>query len=242
MNCAEFRRRVDTEPLSQDPALEQHRVGCAACALYLQHAQGFEQRLHQVVNIEPPAQFADDILGHVHAQPAQMRHSRRFTGLALAASLALALLVAVGAWRYHDQHTLAAYAVAHVPGAEAASLTLTESISASAIKSGFSARDVPLQGPIPANVTYIHDCIVGPYRAVHVVMRVAGQPVTMLYLPSVDDAPRQRFTRNGLHGRQLPTAQGSMVLLAETTASFDAVETAWRTAIDGPTRSAFGSR
>jgi len=121
-----------------------------------------------------------------------------------------------------------------MPG-EIHSLDLNQPISEAAIAAGFAVRGVNLRGPVPADVTYVHDCPVGPYKTVHLVSRVDGTPVAVLYLPHKQIAQARDFHRDGWHGRIVPLAHGTLVMLTDRGGArpFDAVARDWRVAIDG---------
>jgi hypothetical protein len=250
MDCAEFRRRLGAEPLNQDPAFLQHAAGCAECAALLGGATHFEQRLASALDVAVPGELADRVMARVWQEPgaergvSDTRAKRRRPRWNRWAQAVGVLLVVAGTWWgvWNHGHSLPAYAVAHVPGGEGASLALTQPISVAAVDAGFAGRGLALRGPVPADVTYVHDCDVGPYKAVHLVMRMDGMPVTVLYFPNKRDVPRKDFVRGGWHGREVPTSDGAMVLLADNARPFDVVEAAWRAAIDGPAATAAGSR
>ena len=100
-------------------------------------------------------------------------------------------------------------------------------------------RGLHLRGPLPDDVTYVHDCPVGPYRTVHLVSRVDGTSVAVLYVPGKRAASVHDFHRGGWHGRIVPLQPGVLVMLTDRTGqrSFDSVADAvaqdWRVAIDG---------
>jgi len=234
MDCLEFRRRLGAEPRSRDPELLAHRDGCAACRAAWERAQSFEHALHGALDVPVPAGLAERVLLAQATGERQHVVRRRRVAFALAASL----LVAIGggglAWHQLDARSLPALAVAHMPG-EIRSLDLVRPIGAPAIAAGFADRGVRLRGPAPADVTYVHDCPVGPYKTVHLVSRVDGTPVAVLYLPHKQVARARDFHRDGWHGRIVPLAHGTLVMLTDRGGArpFDAVARDWRVAIDG---------
>jgi len=233
MDCLEFRRRLAAEPQSRAAELLSHRDSCAACRAAWERAHAFERELRDALEVPVPAGLAERVL--LAQATGERRHvlRRRRTAFALAASV----LVAIGgrlAWRQLDAHSLPALAVAHMPG-EIRSLDLTRPIGAPAIKAGFADRGVTLRGPTPADVTYVHDCPVGPYKTVHLVSRVDGMPVAVLYVPGKRVAKASDFHRGSWRGRIVPLDHGALVMLTNRagTPDFGAVATGWRAAIDG---------
>ena len=234
MDCLEFRRRLGTEPHARDPEGLAHRDGCAACRAAWERAQAFEHALQGALDVPVPEGLAERVLLAQATGERQHTVRRRRVAFALAASLLLALGVGGYGWLQMDAHSLPALAVAHMPG-EIHSLDLNQPISEVAIAAGFADRGVSLRGSAPADVTYVHDCPVGPYKTVHLVSRIDGTPVAVLYFPNAH-ASRKDFRRNGWRGREVPLANGTLVMLTDRGGPhpFDAIEQGWRAAIDGP--------
>lgn len=235
MDCLEFRRILASTPRSDDPDFVAHRRECAACAAAWERAQRFEHDLDRALQVPVPEGLADRIL---LAQATGRR--RRFTrGRRVALSLAASVLVALGiggiAWQQIDAHSLPALSVAHMPP-EIASLDLIRPLTTKAVEDGFAGRDVALQGPVPAGTTYVQDCMVGTYKAVHLVTRRDGEPVVVLYFPHMHVDRERDFDRGGWRGREMPLGAGSLVLLTDrgSAAPFDAVAADWQRAIEGP--------
>ncbi|WP_426661825.1 DUF3379 family protein [Rhodanobacter aciditrophus] len=235
MDCLEFRRRLGAEPQSRDPALLAHRRDCPACAAAWERAQAFEHELLAALDVPVPDGLAERVLlAQATGERRQQTARRRHLGYALAASVLLALGVGGYAWRQHDARSLPALAVAHMPG-EIHSLDLVRPVTAQAVAAGFADRGVQLRGPLPAGVTYVHDCPVGPYKTVHLVSRVDNMPVAVLYVPGKQVARARDFHRDGWQGRIVPLQHGTLVMLTDRQGArpFDAVAQGWRVAIDG---------
>lgn len=239
MECLEFRRRLAAEPGSRDPEFLAHRDGChAGCTESWWRAQRFERQLRNVVqSIDAPGDLGERVLlTQATSLRGRARH-RWQIGLALAASLLAALVVAGYAWnlRTADGGPLAGMAIAHVRS-EAYSLTMTQPIDAARIRPVFTKRGVVLRD-VPAHAVFAADCRVGPYRAVHLVLRENGNPVTALYVVGHRVADARDFSRAGWHGREVPIGNGTLVLLGHGNAGFAAAERALAGAVLGQTRS-----
>ncbi|HET8898446.1 MAG TPA: DUF3379 family protein [Rhodanobacteraceae bacterium] len=234
MDCLEFRRRLGAEPHSRASDFLAHRDICAGCAAAWQQAQSFERDLLGALQIDVPAGLVDRVL--LAQATAERRHGarRRRVAFALAASLLLAIGIGGYAWHRVDATSLPALAVAHMPN-EYATLALAQPISAQAIEAGFAGRGLALAGPVPTDVTYVHDCPVGPYKTVHLVSRVDGMSVAVLYVPDKMLSKQRDFHRGDWRGRLVPLARGTLVMLTDRTGAppFDAVARDWRMAIDG---------
>jgi hypothetical protein len=242
MECLEFRRRLAAEPGSRDPEFLAHRDGChAGCTESWWRAQRFERQLRNVLQgIDAPGDLGERI---VLAQATSLRGRARHRwqiGLALAASLLVALVVAGYAWNLNpaDGGPLAGMALAHVRS-EAYALTMTRPIDATQMRPEFAKRGVALRDA-PDHAVFAADCRVGPYRAVHLVLRENGSPVTALYVVGHRIADARDFSRDGWQGREVPIGNGTLVLLGNGSAGFAAAERALMEAVLEPAQRALG--
>jgi hypothetical protein len=236
MNCLDFRRRIGAEPRSRDPELLAHRDACKeGCAAFWQRAQRFEDDLEAALTVPVPEGLADRIL-LAHATGERRRQvSRRRAWMAMAASVLLAFVGAGLFWRQADLSSLPALAVAHMPE-ELDALNLTKPMTDAQVEAGFVGRASRLKGPAPVGVTYVHDCTVGPYPAVHLVTRMNDEPVVALYMPGKMIDKSTDFHRDGWDGRQVALSGGTLVVMAQGASrqTMAAVERGWRAAIEGP--------
>lgn len=235
MDCLEFRRRLAAEPGARDTEFLAHRDHChAGCTESWWRAQRFERQLRGVLqSTEPRPDLAERVL---LAQATSLRGRARHrwqTGLALAASLLVAFIVAGYAWSFRpaDGGPLAGMAIAHVRS-EAFSLTMTRPIDARQMRPVFAKRGVTLRS-VPDHAVFAADCRVGPYRAVHLVLRENGNPVTALYVVGHRIADARDFSRAGWQGREVPIGDGTLVLLGNGSAGFAAAERAMADAVLG---------
>ncbi len=234
MDCLEYRRRLGSDPHAIDPGMRAHREGCTACAAAHARAQRFEHDLQNALAVEVPANLAERVLlAQATGVRRQFVHRRRVV-LAIAASLLCAVGIGRFAWQRVDARSLPALAVEHMPE-EIDSLALTQPVAGQSVVDGFAKRHIALKGSLPRDTTYVHACRVGEYRTVHLVSRVGDASVAVLYFPHAQ-AERKDFTRQGWHGREVPLAEGTLVMLTDRPGSngFDAIEQGWRAAIDGP--------
>ncbi len=235
MDCLEFRRSLAATPRANDPAMDAHRRECAACQAAWEQAQRFEDDLMGALAVAVPEGLAERIL----LARATGRRQRAWRGRRMALAMAASLLVALGVggaiWQHLDAQSLPALAVAHMPP-EIGSLDLTQPLAAPAVARVFAVRDVALRGPMPDDTTYVHDCMVGKYHAVHLVTRRDGEPVVVLYLPDKHVTRARDFDRHGWVGREMPLDRGALVLLTNRgdSAPFASVAADWRRAIEGP--------
>jgi len=241
MECLEFRRRLAAEPGSRDPEFLEHRDHChAGCTESWWRAQRCERQLRTVLqSVEAPADLGERVL-LTQATSLRARARRRWQiGLTLAASLLVVLIVAGYAWNLRapaDGGPLAGMAIAHVRS-EAYSLTMTRPIDDAQLRPVFAKRGVTLRD-MPVHAVFAADCRVGPYRAVHLVLRENGEPITALYVVGHRVTDARDFNRAGWRGREVPMGNGTLVLLGNGSAGFAAAERALSSAVLGPFRQA----
>lgn len=238
MDCLEFRRLLGSDPHVGDAAAREHRQSCRACAEAHARAQAFESRLVAALAVPVPAGLEDRILlAQLTRERSGHRNGRsrlRWLGFAAAAGLVLAL----GLWQLHAPPSLARLVVEHVTGPhERAALSRTAPLPAADVRKAFADRGVELAS-VPDDVAYVSECPVGPYRTVHMVMPRGGEPVSVVYVVRHRVAADAVFARDGLRGREVPLGAGTLVMLAGDDAAFDALEHAWREAIEGPSAAA----
>lgn len=246
MDCLEFRRLLGTDPRMLDRAAREHLERCGFCADAHARAQAFETRLASAMSVPVPDGLADRILlAQLTAQRQRQRSGRRRgTWIALAAAACAALVIGVS--RYTPIPVPAAalsdLVVAHVSGPEERDALLKrDPLPADLVRHAFADRGVTLAS-VPSNVAYVSECGIGKYRSVHMVMPENGAPVSVVYVVQKRAAAGQDFRSKGLVGREVPMAKGTLVMLAQDSGRFDALEHTWRNAIEGAPDIAAGSR
>jgi hypothetical protein len=219
MNCLEFRRLLGSEPASTLSAFVAHRGECPSCAAAQQRADEFELRIRRAASVPVPVNLADRIL---LAQTTESRHGSRnrrrgFAALFLAA--AASIVVAFIAVRQPEQKmpALASMVIEHLHEHPISSAASASTVANQSVMDAFSARGVTLAS-VPDGINYVHQCPAGPYKSVYVVDKASARRVD--------------FTEEGMHGREVPLGAGSLVMVARVDADFDAIESAWKSAMD----------
>jgi hypothetical protein len=227
MNCLDFRRRLGAEPHCNDADFLRHRQDCPGCAEAQARALAFEQTLRQALAVPPPAELAEAVLlAHATRQQRLRRVYRRGALLALAASLVLAFGIGLRV----EARPLTDQAVEHLR-AEAVTLTFTQPVTAQAVRDAFASRGLALR-EVPDGITFVACCPMGRHRTVHLVMSGEGGAVSVIYVVDVRTGAREDFQHGGWQGRSVPLGAGTLILLAQDGSRFDAVERAWRAALD----------
>jgi hypothetical protein len=227
MNCLDFRRQLNIDPQTAAADFARHRQECARCAEALDGALAFESALRRALLVPVPAQLADSVL-LAQATGEQRRRTRRQRHSALLA-LAAAALLAIGIGVQTEASPLAKLAVRHL-NKEAFILPMTQPIPDADVRKAFAESGINL-ADVPAGISFVYCCPVGPYHSVHLVMPQREGPMTVLYLTEDAVKKREDVTRDGWRVRSVPLAHGTLVLLAHDTSHFDQVENAWRVAL-----------
>lgn len=241
MDCLEFRRRLGSDPRLPDRAAREHAETCASCADARSRAVAFETRLAGALAVPLPDGLADRILlAQLTSTRSRERSRRQRLGwFALAAAASVALVV--GLVRMNASVVLPDLVAAHVTGEERAALDLRAPLPAATVEKAFADRGVKLAS-VPDDIAYVHKCPIGRYKSVHMVMPEGGHPVSVVYVVDHRAGASEDFRRDGLAGREVPVAKGTLVMLAQDASRFDAIEQAWRGAIEGSPEVAAGSR
>lgn len=241
MDCLELRRQLGTDPRLADPAARAHLETCAGCRDAHARAQAFDARIAGALAVGVPEGFADRVLlAQLTAQRQRPgRRGLRYGWIALAA--AAALVVAIGlARRDRVGSSLPDLVVAHVTGEEREALDLRAPLPSADVARAFADRGVTLAS-VPPGVSYVQKCPVGGYKTVHMVMPRDDEAVSVIYVTRYRAPGVTNFERPGLRGREVPIADGTLVMVAANTAPFDGLEHAWRDALQGPAQTAAGS-
>jgi len=243
MDCLELRRQLGTDPRLPDPAARAHLEACPGCRDAYGRAQAFDARIAQALAIGVPEGFADRVLLAQLTAERQGPKGRgvRYGWIALAA--AAALVFAIGLVRRQGAvgQSLPDLAVAHINGGEKPALELRAPVPSAEVSRAFADRGVTLAS-VPPDVSYVQKCPVGAYKSVHMVMPRDDEGVGVLYIVDYRAPGVTNFERGGMHGREVPIADGTLVMVAANAAPFDGLEHAWRDALQGPAETAAGSR
>jgi hypothetical protein len=245
MDCLEFRRQLGTDPRALDRSARAHMEGCAGCTEAHARALAFDARLVKAMAVSIPDGLADRILlAQLTVDRQRQRVGRgRVAWVALAA--AASLVLGVGLLRHAaapvQSASLPDLVAAHVAAPdERDALQKTVALPTDDVRHAFADRGVTLAS-VPADIAYVSECGIEKYRTVHMVMPENGAPVSVVYVVQHRANASQDFQRNGLAGREVPIANGTLVMLAQDSGRFDALEHTWRSAIEGSPDLAAGS-
>lgn len=208
MTCIEYRQRVGAEPSVNDPAIRRHQLECRACSEFAASQRQLDRQLEAALRIPAPEGLRARIIWRAASDKPVWR---RWIGMA--ATVVLSVGVGFTVWMAGEHEALAGEIVAHLQH-EPELLLQTDSQAeprkVSAVMSrGGLGLDAPLQ-----DVTHAGLC---PFRGrlvPHLVIRVDGEPVSVMLLPGepVDNA--QEIHESGFNGIIVPSKRGSMAIVA----------------------------
>lgn len=220
MNCLEFRRESQAQPLRLVAEAQAHADECAACRAFLERQRSLDADLYEALRVPAPDGLADRILV-AHG----IRRRRAPWRWAVAATLVLAAGIATWAPPAYYGNALADEAIEHVME-EPQSFRIVLRHADDYLPSEFAAQGVRLARTL-GDVTYAVLCPMSNGKARHVVVATREGPVTLFLLPS-DGTQRRRTLVEG-HGMTaiaLPAARGSIAIVAPSRAQALAVEQA----------------
>jgi len=198
--CAHARLQIGGDPHNLPPEIAAHVATCAACARFLQETLALDGRLRTALEL-PLSEFR---------QKSRAPPARRF---ALAASVALAVLLAGGFWVLKPQSALAHEVVVHVME-ESGSWDQTQLLPAAEVAGILRTAGVEFDASLP--VVYGYACPFRGHRVPHFVVQTANGPMTVMLLAHEHVSKRTVFSEAGLHGELLPAGSGSVAVLMRT--------------------------
>jgi hypothetical protein len=204
IGCTEYRRAVLTNPRDAAPELALHLANCRECPAYLERLLRFEGRLERALRVD----------ARESAEPFQARPRVHRGWLAMAASVAAALVVAGGLWVAVPHSSLAADVVAHMAGEPEAWARTDVPVPASDLDQVLARAHVRLT-PEAGMVSYAQSCQFRGHTVPHLVVQTEMGPVTVMVLAHDSVAKTVRFDEEGYRGVIVPVpGHGSLAVLA----------------------------
>jgi hypothetical protein len=202
IGCSEFRRAVLANPREDAPELAAHLASCPECPAYLERLLRFEGRLERALRFDARARTVPMRLG-VHRG-----------WLAMAASVAVALIVAGGLWVAVPHRSLAADVVAHMAGEPEAWARTDVPVPAADLDQVLGREHMRLK-PAAGTVSYAQSCTFRGHLVPHLVVQTAVGPVTVMVLAHNTVKRAVAFDEEGYRGVIVPVAgHGSLAVLA----------------------------
>jgi Protein of unknown function (DUF3379) len=216
VNCEDARRQIGAEPGVTSGELAEHLNDCPACAEFQLEMIVLDAHIRRALEELPPI-----------ARPRGRLAPPRMW--ALAASVVVAVVAILSVWALRTETSLAHEVVAHVV-AEPQSWVATDAVSEG------SLRDVLLKSGLvldatPYSVVYARSCWFRGHYVPHLVVRTAHSLATVLVLRNETVTKRESFSEEGLSGVIVPSAHGSIAVLAADGAQLDTVAQQMRLAV-----------
>ena len=211
MTCDDARLIIGGDPETVTPELEEHLRGCAGCAAFRAEMLRVNAALRRAFEEPPDIRAAG-------ARRAPLPHWRQW---ALAASVVIATLGAVGVWLLRPSDTLASEVVAHVKG-EPQSWLATRHVSAAAIDQALKSSGIGLDVDSD-QIVYAQSCWFRGHYVPHLVLQTAHGPATVLLLRHEHVKARDDFHESGMTGVIVPAGDGSIAVLARGRGQVDDV-------------------
>jgi hypothetical protein len=190
------RLHIGADPRHLPPEVLAHVDACAECRRFRDETLTLDARLHAALEL-PLERFRKPVA------PA-----RRY---ALAASVALALLVAGGAWLLRPSTALASEVTTHVEH-EPDSWNATQPLAPGEVADVLRTAQAQFDSPYP--VVYGYPC---PFkdgqRVAHLVLQTPNGKMTVMLIPHEQARRRTELARDGMRGVLLPAGKGSVALL-----------------------------
>jgi len=218
IHCTEYRRRITAEPaLARSPG--EHAASCAECAAFTQRLLAFEGRLAAALQLELPAPSAS--ASNVVPLRPRSRGGLAKPWFAMAASVALAAVVAAVLWVGTAESSLAADVVkhmAHEPDAWARTDSRVPEANLAAVLREAHVRLLPNMN----RVSYAQSCMFRLHHVPHLVVQSDSGPVTVMVLAHENIAKAQHFDEQGYRGMIVPMpGHGSVAVITRGTSAPD---------------------
>jgi hypothetical protein len=216
MTCEDARRLIGAEPSATPDELAEHLKGCHACAEFQLEMVALEANIRRALE-EPPV---------VARRPRRVPVQSKW---ALAASIVLVLMASLVIWAVRTDNSLAHDVVAHVV-AEPQSWAGTDAVPEDALEDVLRKSGLVLDAT-PYSVVYARSCWFRGHYVPHLVVRTAHNLVTVLILRNENVDQRQSFHEDGMSGVIVPSAHGSIAVLAASSVQLDELAEHMRLAV-----------
>jgi uncharacterized protein DUF3379 len=202
MTCDEAQLLIGADPETLTAALEEHLRGCPACSALRADMLRLNAAVRRALAEPPPVRATRTRRA---APPPPWRQ------WALAASVVLAVVAALGVWVLRPSDTLASEVVAHVQG-EPQSWLATHNVSAGAIDHALKSSGIGLDVSSD-RIVYAQSCWFRGHYVPHLVLETEHGPATVLLLRHEHVTALDHFHESGMTGVIVPSGEGSIAVL-----------------------------
>lgn len=188
--------------------LQEHLRECHACNAFRTEMLALEGRIQRAMQEAP-------LPASVPAALRQLRPKPAWRQWALAASILVASLVAVGTWVLRPSDTLARDLVNHVKG-EPESWLSERHVDAAELAEALNGAGVALQLSSD-KIVYAQSCFFHGHYVPHLVLQTSHGPATVLLLRHEAVTARRAFHEGGMTGIIVPAQGGGGIAVLERT-------------------------
>jgi hypothetical protein len=236
VNCEEARELIGADPDAVSPELQTHLADCHACEDYRKDMLALNVKLRRALEIDlqafqvAPGKASEALAANYVGAGSNVAAFRRRgdaaaprntrpRGLAIAASLAAGVLVALTLWLSRPPESLAAEVVTHVEG-EPDSWSKTRQIPSEDLQAVLHKSGVKMT-PGVQQIVYASSCYFRGHFVPHFVVMTTSGPVTIMILSNEHIDAKQGFNEAGYSGLLVPVRNGSIAVLSRTPMSLD---------------------
>jgi hypothetical protein len=231
MNCTEFQTTLMQEPACTEDEFLQHVSDCGSCREKYDRALEFEALLLDAMEVDAPDELAEQML-HVVKKGEKSAASASSYRLALAASFTLLFVVA--GWMGFEWGGEVAYAeklpqvVSQHIEKERRYLQSQGQLSEASVAQLFSRFGAVMRTSM-GEVVFAEACWIRHQHGMHLILREASGPVTLMFMPGEDVAHEQDLVWEQSSGLIIPTDYGSLAIIASSQEEADQI----RRRVDG---------
>jgi len=217
VKCSEFHRLLLEDPAREEAEFLAHRAACDACAAEAREVERMDGAIRDLLSEQAPAE---------RSIPRRSRPDRRWSPMALAASLAGLVAVFTAVWQPWQSGAadglLADEVMDHVLH-EPRALVAHEALTPAGWRAASAAVRLDPEGFRHAVVTYAMACELAGRPGLHLVMRSDSGPITLLVIVDTQVAEPRLVSREGFRGVVRPVRHGSIAVIGSPDAPVEAL-------------------
>jgi hypothetical protein len=211
MDFSEFKRRIGAEPHSRDPAVLAALASGPEFEQAAAEAERFEARLELALAVPVPGDLVEELDALALA-----RRGRNARSLPLA--LAASLLVAAGAaslmWRTnHSWNSVEDYVVQHYRHDGGVLLSRADGGTSADVQAMLADFRVQAAPELVQRVDVIKVCPTPDGNGIHMVLKGANGPFTVIYMPGTAVKDRESLAFDGMEAMLVQLSGGSAVII-----------------------------
>ena len=221
MNCDEYRAAITAEPSFAGGA--EHLVSCAACRSYRDEIRTLDERIGRALAIEVSDHIPELALPDLPDAPAAGRRFPIPAWFAVAATVAMAALLAVHFTGGVNRQSLAEEVLAHLDGEPNALVPTDVPVPAGQL-AAVIPPNIAVMDRSDGLITYARTCVIDGHLVPHLVIQGKKGAITIILMPEEKVAKAIPVEGNTVEGVILPVGDGSIAIIGERGERLDGVE------------------